>query len=133
MAYEKQTWVCDETITADKLNHMEDGIANASSGEHFVVTFTTSDLETATADKTYAEIAEAFNSGKHLVGHLDTGLNVMLLWALEFSSGAVRFANVFSFGSGGTHVATSMSTIECAVRSDNQVELVTMTGRFVTD
>lgn len=27
MAYEKQTWVTGETITADKLNHMEDGIA----------------------------------------------------------------------------------------------------------
>lgn len=32
MAYEKQTWVCGETITADKLNHMEDGIAEASGG-----------------------------------------------------------------------------------------------------
>lgn len=32
MAYEKQTWVCGETITADKLNHMEDGIAQASGG-----------------------------------------------------------------------------------------------------
>ena len=28
MAYEKQTWTCGETITADKLNHMEDGIEN---------------------------------------------------------------------------------------------------------
>lgn len=27
MAYEKQTWQCGETITADKLNHMEDGIS----------------------------------------------------------------------------------------------------------
>lgn len=27
MAYEKQTWECGETISADKLNHMEDGIA----------------------------------------------------------------------------------------------------------
>lgn len=29
MAYEKQTWECGQVITADKLNHMEDGIANA--------------------------------------------------------------------------------------------------------
>lgn len=27
MAYVKQNWECGETITADKLNHMEDGIA----------------------------------------------------------------------------------------------------------
>lgn len=32
MAYEKQTWSCGETITADKLNHMEDGIADSGSG-----------------------------------------------------------------------------------------------------
>lgn len=28
MAYERQTWVCGETITADKLNHIEEGIEN---------------------------------------------------------------------------------------------------------
>lgn len=27
MAYEKHEWVCGETITAEALNHMEDGIA----------------------------------------------------------------------------------------------------------
>lgn len=32
MAYEKQEWKCGDTITADKLNHMEGGIANASEG-----------------------------------------------------------------------------------------------------
>lgn len=32
MAYDKQTWVTGEVITANKLNHMEDGIANAGSG-----------------------------------------------------------------------------------------------------
>lgn len=29
MSYEKQTWETGEVITADKLNHMEDGIENA--------------------------------------------------------------------------------------------------------
>lgn len=32
MAYEKHEWQCGETITADKLNHIEDGIAEASGG-----------------------------------------------------------------------------------------------------
>ena len=32
MAYDKQTWVSGEVITAAKLNHMEDGIATAGSG-----------------------------------------------------------------------------------------------------
>lgn len=28
MAYEKQTWAAGQTITAEKMNHMEDGILN---------------------------------------------------------------------------------------------------------
>ena len=30
MAYTKQTWANGDTITADKLNHIEDGIEDAS-------------------------------------------------------------------------------------------------------
>lgn len=30
MAYEKQTWACGDIVTAEKLNHMEDGIAEAN-------------------------------------------------------------------------------------------------------
>lgn len=33
MAYEKQTWETGELITADKLNHMEDGIADSGGGQ----------------------------------------------------------------------------------------------------
>lgn len=32
MSYEKQTWATGDVITAEKLNHMEDGIAGAESG-----------------------------------------------------------------------------------------------------
>lgn len=32
MSYEKQTWSTGETITANKLNHIEDGIADGGSG-----------------------------------------------------------------------------------------------------
>ena len=32
MAYEKQTWECGDVISAEKMNHMEDGIANAGGG-----------------------------------------------------------------------------------------------------
>ena len=32
MAYTPKTWECGETITADALNHIEQGIAEASSG-----------------------------------------------------------------------------------------------------
>lgn len=32
MAYTKQNWECGDLITADKMNHIEDGIEDASSG-----------------------------------------------------------------------------------------------------
>lgn len=60
MAYEKQTWACGDTITADKLNHMEDGIANAGGGsESLMVTETKSD-DKRVLDKTWQEIYDAF-------------------------------------------------------------------------
>lgn len=62
MAYEKQTWKCGETITADKLNHMEDGIANSGGGtlEPLILRESSAD----TLDTTFGEIKEAFNSGR---------------------------------------------------------------------
>lgn len=67
MAYTKQTWNTGETITADKLNHMEDGIA--SSGGCDTDTFKiTGIINQQTGErslnKTYSEIVEALESGK---------------------------------------------------------------------
>lgn len=50
MAYTKQNWVTGETITADKLNHIEDGIAATTGG---------APLESTT----YAELIAKRNSG----------------------------------------------------------------------
>lgn len=33
MAYEKHTWSCGETVTAELLNHIEDGIAESGGGK----------------------------------------------------------------------------------------------------
>lgn len=64
MTYEKQTWECGETITAEKLNHIEDGIADASSGGGTLVireTRTESEGDTVyTLDKTWQEIYDAY-------------------------------------------------------------------------
>lgn len=60
MSYERQTWSTGETITANKLNHMEDGIAGGGSGGvlvvHKVYDETTDEV---TLDKTYSEIRNA--------------------------------------------------------------------------
>lgn len=60
MAYTKQTWQNGDIITDDKLNHMEDGIANAGGGEQgeplstFYITFSPSESVAGGATKQYA-------------------------------------------------------------------------------
>lgn len=66
MSYEKQTWVYKDEITAEKLNHMEQGIADASQGgggTPLIVNQTTTvdgDYNVITLDKTWREIKDAF-------------------------------------------------------------------------
>lgn len=66
MSYDKQTWVDGDLITAEKLNHIEDGIANAGGGTASMtvnVTDTTVDDFTFTLDKTFVEIKAVMDAG----------------------------------------------------------------------
>ena len=66
MAYTKQTWNTGETITADKLNHMEDGIASSGGDtDTFKITeIINQQTGKPSLNKTYSEIIEAIESGK---------------------------------------------------------------------
>ena len=57
MAYEKHTWECDELITADKLNHMEDGIEDASQSPFAIVRLSATGFSSGTKDFAYLEYA----------------------------------------------------------------------------
>ena len=57
MSYTKQTWQTGDIITADKLNHIEDGIGNGAG--NLVPTFTIQNENTVTCDKTYEEVLAA--------------------------------------------------------------------------
>lgn len=63
MSYEKHTWTNGEVITADKLNHIEGGIAEGGSVGGSLVINTTMEGTTETFDKTCAEVLGAFLSG----------------------------------------------------------------------
>lgn len=72
MAYTTNTWVTGDTITADKLNHMEDGIASASGGPLIVNVTRISDggYSNMALDKTWQEIHDALlSSGVTIVYH----------------------------------------------------------------
>ena len=63
MSYTKQTWNTGDVITAQKLNHMEDGIGG---GNPFFIINLTYDEKTSepSVDKTNAEIWAAWQAGK---------------------------------------------------------------------
>lgn len=66
MSYTPTEWQTGDTITAEKLNNMEDGIENAN--EPFIVTLTpTAQDYSGTMDKTVAEINAAYEAGRKIV------------------------------------------------------------------
>ena len=62
MSYTKTTWQNGDIITAEKLNHIEDGVASGDDSSIIVVTVT-KDSNTYTADKTYQEARNVIDSG----------------------------------------------------------------------
>lgn len=64
MSYEKQTWKTGDIITADKLNHIENGIGSSGGwGGWLIVDLSTEFVEgrpTMTLNKTWREIKDAF-------------------------------------------------------------------------
>lgn len=70
MSYVKQTWATGDVVTAEKMNYIENGIANA--GGVFIIQKTTSG-NTHTLNKTWNEINMAARSGK--ICYFDTGFD----------------------------------------------------------
>lgn len=67
MSYNKQTWATGETITAEKLNHIEDGIADNAVASTLVVHINADGNGDPTMDKTWQEIYDALESGAIVV------------------------------------------------------------------
>ena len=111
MAYEKQTWTNGDIITAEKLNHMEDGIENASDsggGNYEIKVLNKGDYSTSpgnskkitgfSIDKTNGnEIRNAFLNGQEVFLSMDVygnGKNLykfILLDMMPGNSGSAAF------------------------------------------
>lgn len=66
MSYTKTTWATGDVVSSEKLNHLEQGVYDASNGT-FIITVTPdteADGGSCTADKTFAEVLDAYNNGK---------------------------------------------------------------------
>ena len=67
MSYEPTTWETGDTITANKLNNMETGIADANDMAPLLVTVTVTEEDGALyhrTNKTFNEIYTAFSAGR---------------------------------------------------------------------
>lgn len=79
MSYTPTEWKTGDTITAEKLNNMESGIAGAGDGNTMVFEFSaTADSENPgsyilTTDCTPQDVASAYNSGKVCFARLILG------------------------------------------------------------
>lgn len=72
MAYEKQTWHNGDTITEQKLNHMEDGIANAGGGGVFTI-IANMGSDHPTLNQKAKDIYDAFVSVSCIIKEIDEG------------------------------------------------------------
>ena len=85
MAYTPKTWECGDTITAEDLNHFEQGLANAGDGSaplEVGVEWTTDEHNNGfgTLDKTWQEIFDAYpnaylmdEGNKYIIGTVGGG------------------------------------------------------------
>lgn len=63
MSYEKQTWASGDVITAEKLNHMEEGITTIPP-----IMIIHDNSDTGALDKTWQEIHDFRNEGGIVIG-----------------------------------------------------------------
>lgn len=89
MAYIPTNWVTGDTITAEKLNNMEQGIE--ASVPYWVTFSDDSQSGDVVCDKTYDEVVSAWNAGKFIIGRYgDTIMELQSFSADSFSFGHVR-------------------------------------------
>lgn len=69
MAYTPTEWMTGDTITAEKLNNMEQGIAQSGSADHPVIVANVTATKNGNdydcvSDTTFADLVDAWNNGK---------------------------------------------------------------------
>lgn len=93
MSYTPTQWQTGDTITANKLNNIENGIKNIS--EPFIVTLTpTAEDFSGVMDKTVAEIQAAYDSGKKIIFHM-TALGVTVDMPINYTDNDGSIYNDF--------------------------------------
>ena len=119
MGYNKTTWATGDIVTSEKLNNIENGV---SGNEPFIVNFTLNDTDgsatsgSGTADKTAAEIYQAWQDGKVIIGAqtITDGVEMTNFYTpLIVSESVVMFCYTFIQGSVlGTYIISFQVMIQ---------------------
>ena len=96
MAYTPTTWVTGDTVTATKMNKLEQGVANAGGGYDFVITGDWDDewLNLSLESGTYSALATAIQNGTLIngvfVGNTDSDIRPYQLCRYSTGEDAVN-------------------------------------------
>ena len=111
MAYEKQTWVTGEVITKEKLNHMEDGIANGGGGSGIFIA--NLDNDASRLDKTWNEIHTALENRQPSYACLSQGNDEIMLPILgAYYSGSLNTYGIIMLNSSKSQLSVSNLTTD---------------------
>lgn len=108
MAYTPTTWVTGDTVTATKMNKIENGIAD-SGGALVCNTTYSNDYGCYALDKTAQEIYDALNAGEMVV------IKYVYGTPETFYSGTTSFANVVRFSNYNYTETLSIYAVKCTV------------------
>ena len=118
MGYTKQTWTTGETITAQKLNHMEDGIAESVGMMVVPVSVTyENNIPTYATDVAYTDVIAALKAGKlvfyRLAGEMEGGAAIDVISEIMYNS-----AETFVVARNLYHTADGITTEEPSTEDD---------------
>ena len=99
MSFEKKEWEYKDTITADELNRIEDGIANGGALIVNENSTTEGDDTIYTLDKTWKEIYDAFASGKTVRITREAFIDAVISAGYDSSVGYSVLAGMNTYGS----------------------------------
>ena len=134
MAYEKQTWQTGDIITANRLNHMEDGIADGGGVQLPIVhIYETPEMTTTVRlDESFSDLAamvDGYSGGKDALAYISPVSNILETYIVHISGVSTgeksSIAITHNYFSVDSDSVASFTCIVYSISSDNSVEKTT--------
>ncbi len=126
MAYEPHDWQTGETITADKLNHIENGIMNNSNENNLVILPFDQAGNTIVTTLTYSDITDIYTkyqSGNSVILMINMGNTRATLFVTNITYEAAEYGNPESY------IVNAVGTYSNGSPNNTYIYLVTVTFR----